>query len=66
MAQLTLARFKGETAINFIFRIIATFFGGVVGMAVWYISAGNGRGNPYGLAATCLVFFPVSVSNSLT
>lgn len=61
MAQLTLARFKGETAVNFIFRMIATFLGGLVGLSIWYIGSGNGKGNPYGIAATCAVFFPVSL-----
>jgi len=60
MAQLTSARFKGETALNFICRLIATFCGGVVGMTIWYISTGSGQGNPYGLAAVCAVFFPAS------
>ncbi|KAF8310786.1 hypothetical protein DL93DRAFT_2084164 [Clavulina sp. PMI_390] len=59
MCQLTSARFKGDTAVNFTFRIIATFCGGIAGLVVWYISAGDGLGNPYGLAATCLIFFPI-------
>ncbi|KAF8311865.1 hypothetical protein DL93DRAFT_2115513 [Clavulina sp. PMI_390] len=59
MVQLTSARFKGETAVNFIFRIFATLFGGITGLVLWYISAGNGRDSPYGLAAACLVFFPM-------
>ncbi|KAJ2912099.1 hypothetical protein MD484_g8319, partial [Candolleomyces efflorescens] len=39
-------------------RVIATFAGGLVGMVMWYISAGNGRASPYGLAAVCGVCFP--------
>jgi hypothetical protein len=60
MAQLTLSRFKGETTLNFISRVIASFCGGIVGMTIWYISTGSGQGNPYGLAAACSIFFPVS------
>ncbi|KAG1727012.1 hypothetical protein EDB19DRAFT_1914374 [Suillus lakei] len=40
-------------------RIISTFAGGLVGTVMWYISAGNGRGNPYGLAAVCAVCYPL-------
>ncbi|KAG2140498.1 uncharacterized protein EDB93DRAFT_1241857 [Suillus bovinus] len=58
MAQLTLARFRGDTTFGLIARIISTFVGGLIGTAIWYISAGNGRGNPYGLAAVCAVCYP--------
>lgn len=59
MAQLTIARFKGETALNFGGRIIATFFGGIIGIVMWYMASGMGLGDAYGLAAVCLVGFPV-------
>ncbi|KZS91708.1 hypothetical protein SISNIDRAFT_442962 [Sistotremastrum niveocremeum HHB9708] len=59
MGQLTISRFRGDTAFGLSARIIATFFGGVTGLAVWYISTGQGSGNPYGLAATCAVVFPM-------
>jgi hypothetical protein len=58
MGQLTLARWRGETAFGLIARVLSTFFGGIVGMLVWYISAGDGMGNAYGLAAVCAVVFP--------
>jgi len=59
MGQLTLARFRGDTAFGFFARIIGTFLGGVTGAVMWYISAGSGTGNPYGLCAVCAVCFPV-------
>ncbi|OCH87285.1 hypothetical protein OBBRIDRAFT_814199 [Obba rivulosa] len=59
MGQLTLARFRGDTTFGLVARIMSTFLGGVVGMVMWYISAGSGLGSPYGLAAVCAVCFPV-------
>ncbi|KAG1718215.1 hypothetical protein EDB19DRAFT_1899481 [Suillus lakei] len=59
MGQLTLARFRGDTTFGLVARIISTFAGGLVGTVMWYISAGNGRGNPYGLAAVCAVCYPL-------
>ncbi|KAF9483730.1 hypothetical protein BDN70DRAFT_956980 [Pholiota conissans] len=58
MGQLTLARFRGETTFVLTARIIMTFFGGITGMVMWYISCGSARGNPFGLAAVCFVCFP--------
>ncbi|KAF9813949.1 hypothetical protein IEO21_05385 [Rhodonia placenta] len=60
MGQLTLARFRGDTTFALVARLISTFLGGVLGMLLWYISAGRGNGNAYGFAATlgvCLPFF---------
>ena len=37
MGQLTLSRFRGDTAFSFISRIFSTFMGGVVGMVMWYV-----------------------------
>ncbi|KAJ7581095.1 hypothetical protein C8J56DRAFT_256925 [Mycena floridula] len=54
MAQLTLARFRGDTAFGLAARIFSTFLGGVVGMCMWYIC----QGNPYGFAAVCGVCLP--------
>ena len=36
MGQLTLARFRGDTAFAFIARIFSTFVGGIVGLVMWY------------------------------
>ncbi|KAG7095039.1 hypothetical protein E1B28_005829 [Marasmius oreades] len=58
MAQLTLARFRGDTTFGLVARIMSTFLGGIMGMAIWYISAGSGQGNPYGLAAISAVVLP--------
>ncbi|KAF9261178.1 hypothetical protein L218DRAFT_981064 [Marasmius fiardii PR-910] len=58
MAQLTLARFRGDTTFGQVARIMSTFLGGIVGMLFWYISAGSGHGSPFGLAAVAAVTFP--------
>ncbi|KAH7888067.1 hypothetical protein F5I97DRAFT_1806524 [Phlebopus sp. FC_14] len=58
MGQLTIARFRGDTTFGLVARIISTFVGGIMGTIMWYISAGSGEGNPYGLAAVCAVCFP--------
>ncbi|KAL5501058.1 hypothetical protein ACEPAH_9445 [Sanghuangporus vaninii] len=57
--QLTLSRFRGDTAFAWISRVFSTFMGCVVGMVMWYISTGSGNGNPYGLASVSAVCFPV-------
>jgi len=36
MGQMTLARFRGDTAFELVVRILSTFFGGVVGICMWY------------------------------
>lgn len=36
MGQLTLARFRGDTAFALIARLISTFAGGIVGLVMWY------------------------------
>jgi hypothetical protein len=58
MGQLTLARFRGDTTFGLVARIISTFAGGLTGAAIWHISTGAARGNPYGLSVTCAVAFP--------
>lgn len=37
IGQLTLARFRGDTTFGLVARIIATFFGGLVGTAIWWV-----------------------------
>ena len=58
MSQFTLAVFAGDTAGAWIARVIASFWGAVLGMVVWYIGSGSSSGNPYGIAAICAVTFP--------
>ncbi|KIO26368.1 hypothetical protein M407DRAFT_24334 [Tulasnella calospora MUT 4182] len=47
--------FSGETTFGFIQRLLGVIIGGVVALAMWYISAGSGHGNAYGLAAVFAV-----------
>lgn len=56
--QTTLSRFRGDTVFGLLSRILSTFFGGLTGVAMWYISSGGGNGNPYGFAAVTAVCFP--------
>ncbi|KAH7104229.1 hypothetical protein BKA62DRAFT_767983 [Auriculariales sp. MPI-PUGE-AT-0066] len=58
--QLCLARFRGDTAFGASARTLATFTGGAVGCVLWYISAGGGPGNAFGLAAVAAVYFPLA------
>lgn len=36
MGQLTLARFRGDTTFGLTARILATFFGCIAGLIMWY------------------------------
>lgn len=38
MAQLTSARFRGDTTFGFLTRILSTFLGGLVGLCIWWAS----------------------------
>ncbi|KDR73331.1 hypothetical protein GALMADRAFT_228417 [Galerina marginata CBS 339.88] len=58
MGQLTLGRFRGDTAFGLSARIVSTFFGAIMGMLMWYISCGSSRGNAYGLATVCAICYP--------
>ncbi|KAJ7709612.1 hypothetical protein B0H17DRAFT_915317 [Mycena rosella] len=58
MGQVTLVRFRGDTAFGLSSRVLSTFLGGILGMVMWYISAGSGNGNAYGLGAVCAVCYP--------
>ncbi|KAH8111149.1 hypothetical protein DFH11DRAFT_1880050 [Phellopilus nigrolimitatus] len=58
IGQLTLSRFRGDTTFGWFSRVMSTFFGGLVGMVMWYTSTGLGDGNAFGLAAVCAVGFP--------
>ncbi|KIM71841.1 hypothetical protein PILCRDRAFT_93686 [Piloderma croceum F 1598] len=41
---------------SYVIRIAGTFAGLCLGLATWYIGAGSGIGNPYGMAASVAVF----------
>lgn len=58
MGQLTLARFRGDTIFALVARVVSTTLGSALGLALWYISAGSGKGNPYGLATVIAVSSP--------
>lgn len=51
MAQTGLVAYTADFVYGFALRLIGTVVGGVLGMVCWYIGAGNGPGNPYGMAA---------------
>ncbi|KIV92857.1 hypothetical protein PV10_04121 [Exophiala mesophila] len=51
MGQLGLVPYAADFLWGVLSRVIGTILGGVLGMVAWYIGAGNGSGNPYGIAA---------------
>ncbi|TQV99644.1 hypothetical protein V2A60_005100 [Cordyceps javanica] len=50
-AQTCILMYMSDFTFSIITRAVATIFGGLTGLVIWYISAGTGAGNPYGLAA---------------
>lgn len=36
MAQLALARFRGDTGFAWVSRTASTFYGGIVGLVIWF------------------------------
>jgi hypothetical protein len=54
MSQTGLGIFAGEQIVGFIARMGGTLIGLVLGMVAWYMGAGHGRGNPYGVVASTL------------
>ncbi|KAG5654141.1 hypothetical protein H0H81_006852 [Sphagnurus paluster] len=56
MAQTGLAVYAGDQIAGFFVRIAGTILGLLLGMAVWYIGAGNGKGNPYGIVVATTAF----------
>lgn len=51
MSQTGMTPYTADFLYGVICRIGGTTIGGVVGLVAWYIGAGNGPGNPYGMAA---------------
>lgn len=51
MAQTGLVAYTADFVYGFILRVIGTVAGGIFGMVCWYIGAGSGPGNSYGMAA---------------
>nr|ODN87215.1 hypothetical protein L203_03487 [Cryptococcus depauperatus CBS 7841] len=51
---------RGDTATAWLGRVVASFWGCVAGMAIWYIGSGSSSGNPYGIAAVCALAFPAA------
>ena len=58
MIILTLSRFVGDTTFSFVLRVRGTFIGALLGLLLWSIGAGDGRGNAIGIGAVCAVAFP--------
>ena len=61
MCALTISQYTADTIFGFVVRICGTFFGAVLGMAIWYIGSGNGPGNPYALLAILGMVLPFIV-----
>lgn len=51
MAQMALVPYTSDFVSGLLIRVAGTTLGGVIGLVCWYIGAGSGPGNPYGLAA---------------
>ncbi|BEI80174.1 hypothetical protein CcaverHIS002_0107030 [Cutaneotrichosporon cavernicola] len=56
-AGMTLAVYAGDTFSSWFSRLLASFWGGIVGLVAWYMGSGSGPGNPYGLAVVCAFLF---------
>lgn len=61
MAQLTLARHRGEVVFGVFSRLVATLLGAAIGLVLWYIPGGwlDGGANSYAMMATVAVGFPI-------
>ncbi|KAF4905041.1 hypotheticall protein [Colletotrichum viniferum] len=55
MGQLAIEPYMSDLLSGIIIRTLSTIAGGIVGLVCWYIGAGSGPGNPYGLAAVMAV-----------
>ncbi|KAM0273920.1 hypothetical protein ACHAQH_008124 [Verticillium albo-atrum] len=59
-AQTVLVVYMADFTFSVIARVLGTIIGGLVGMVTWYIGAGSGPGNPYGMAAiTAVMIVPI-------
>lgn len=56
MTQTGMVPYAADFTWGLILRLLGTVVGGVLGLVAWYIGAGNGPGNPYGIAAICVPF----------
>ncbi|KAF8907694.1 hypothetical protein CPB84DRAFT_1768565 [Gymnopilus junonius] len=60
MAQTALAVYAGDQIAGFLVRLTGTIAGLLIGMCIWYIGAGLGHGNPYGIViATTAALAPL-------
>ncbi|KAF5021632.1 hypothetical protein F66182_6332 [Fusarium sp. NRRL 66182] len=50
-AQTVLLVYMADFTFSLVARTMGTIVGGLMGMVTWYIGAGSGVGNPYGMAA---------------
>lgn len=57
MGQAGLSVFAGEQLTNIFARVLATCGGLIIGILAWYISSGNGVGNPYGIGVVMGILF---------
>ncbi|KAG6901993.1 hypothetical protein C0995_005793 [Termitomyces sp. Mi166 len=57
MAQAGLAVYAGDQVAGYVIRVTGTIAGLLIGMAAWYIGAGHGPGNPYGITVCTAPFF---------
>lgn len=48
MTGMSVAEYAADNMFSAVNRIFHTFYAVVIGMVTWYISTGNGHGNPYG------------------
>lgn len=59
MAELSMVPYTADLVYGIAVRMVGTVVGGIVGMLAWYIGAGSGPGNPYGMAAIMAVVIVV-------
>ncbi|KAF4970321.1 hypothetical protein FSARC_2641 [Fusarium sarcochroum] len=55
MAQMALEPYMSDFVSGIVIRSLGTVAGGILGLVCWYIGAGSGPGNPYGMAAIMAV-----------